>query len=68
MSDRLFSDCCYGTDWQHLPSELCPWLKHAANIRQEALLYAGDGQLREIAEYLRQHFVPLQPFGLESSS
>lgn len=24
MSDRMFSDCCYGTNDQHLPTEPCP--------------------------------------------
>jgi hypothetical protein len=24
MTDRLFADCCYGTPYQHLPSDPCP--------------------------------------------
>lgn len=24
MSDRQFTDCCYGTDWQHTAAQDCP--------------------------------------------
>ena len=24
MTDRLFADCCYGSDYQHAPSQPCP--------------------------------------------
>ena len=27
MTDRMFSDCCYGTEAQHLPGEPCPQAK-----------------------------------------
>lgn len=42
MTDRLFAECCYGTDWQHGENMPCPWDEHA-----KKLLERGDDPAAE---------------------
>lgn len=55
MTDRLFADCCYGTDWQHGENEPCPVLEHASIILDAGMLMAGP---LAVADYLRDKFEP----------
>jgi hypothetical protein len=66
MTDRLFADCCYGTEEQHGPNQPCPQAMRAVGGRMTALAKL-DAALEQIGGCSDGHCIVIEPRGMHTN-